>query len=643
MEASRRPATTAPEPAAIVPLLLLTVVWGWWAWKQGGYFPTVRLPGIILLCVGTVLMTRVARLRGSFSAAPAVRAAALALALLACWYLVSILWTPAPDFAITDAQRVFAYAIAFGFGIALCNLLAARMTLAVLPIAIAGGVVALATTLTILSGHDLKSYLEVDGTLQFPLGYRNANGAYFGIAFWVLVGTATIPSFAWWSRALATAGATLCLSLALLSQSRGTELAGVVSLVVFFAVAPHRARALVWLLVSAVPCAIVAPHLSELFNGAGVRPPLDALHSAGAACLEAGVVSLALGAGVAVASRARPMSREAERRADRAVGRGLVALAAVVAVAFVVAVGNPVTWIGDKANQFGQGFGAAGNQSTRFGLNVGTVREPVWRVALGDAGRNPILGDGAGGFQYSFLEHRDDRLLTVHDAHSAELETLSELGFPGLLLLLTFLGGAGVSIWRARRLGPSASALAAIALTAGSYWLVHTSVDWFWPYPAVTAPVIALLGSACAPVLRTASVVEPGRGRTLLAVGAAVLAISAVPPFLSARYTNQAFDEFRTDFPQATADADHAHSLFPMSIDPLMAKGAIARASGHREIAIDAFTKVTDQRPEEWAAHYYLALLYMRSDPARARQELAAATAVNPLQPDLGALRRKLG
>ena len=643
MDASRRPSTTAPEPAAIVPLLLLTGVWGWWAWKQGGYFPTVRLPGIILLCVGTILMTRVARLRGQLSAAPAARAAMIALALLASWYLVSILWTPAPDFAITDAQRVFAYAIAFGFGISLCNLLAARMTLSVLPIAIAGGLVALATTLTILTGHDLKSYLENDGTLQFPLGYRNANGAFFGIAFWTLVGTATIASFRWWSRSLAVAAATLCLSLALLSQSRGTELAGAVSLVVFFAVAPHRARALVWLLVAVVPCAIVAPHLSDLFNGAGVRPSVSTLHSAGAACLVAGAVSLALGAAVAVASRSRPLSRDAERRADRMVGRGLLAVAAVAAVGFVVAVGNPVTWIGDKANQFGEGFGAAGSQATRFGLNVGTVREPVWRVALGDGGRDPILGDGAGGFQYSYLEHRSDQFLTVHDAHSIELETLSELGIPGLLLLLTFLGGVGVCIWRARRLGPSASILASIALTAGSYWLVHTSVDWFWPYPAVTAPIIALLGSACAPVLRTPNLVEPGRGRTALAVGAGVLAVSAIFPFLSARYTSQAFDEFRTDFPQAMSDADRAHSVFPMSIDPLMAKGAIARAAGHPGVAIDAFTQVTEDRPEEWAAHYYLALLYMHSDPARARQQLAAATAANPLQPDLRILRRRLG
>jgi hypothetical protein len=642
MDPSRRPAATMPEPAAIVPLLLLTVVWGWWGWKQGGYFGTVRLPGIILLSAGTFLMTRVAPLRATLAAAPAVQVAMFALLGLASWYLISILWTPAPDFAITDAQRVFAYAISFGFGICLCNLLAARMTLSVLPIAVAGGLVALATVLTILTGDDLKHYLEPDGTLQFPLGYRNANGAFFGIAFWALVGLTTASSLAWWSRPLAAAGATLCLSLVLLSQSRGSELAGAVSLVVFFWFMPHRARAVVWLGVAALPCVLVAPHLSELFNGAEVRPPVDAVQSAGAACLGAGAISLLAGAALALAAKARPVSSEAEARADHVAGRSLIALAVVVAVGLVVAVGNPVTWIGDKADQFGQGFGTGGEQSTRFGLNVGTVREPVWRVALDDGGRNPILGDGAGGFQYSYLEHRDDQFLTVRDGHSVELETLSELGIPGLAMLLTFLGGAGVAIHKSRRLGPSAALLGAIALTAGSYWLVHTSVDWFWEYPVVTAPVMALLGAACAPAARTPGLVRPGRGRLAVAVGAVVLAISAIPPFLSERYTNLAFKDFRTDFPQAMSDIDRAHSIFPLSIDPLMSKGAIAQEAGDRGLAIAAFTKAADQRPEEWAAHYYLSLLYVRSNPARARQELDAATAVNPLQPDLETLRKRL-
>lgn len=622
---------------------MLTVVWAWWAWKQGAYFGTVELPGTVVLCAGTVLLAWVAPLRGRLAASPPVRVALGGLVALGLWSLLSAIWSPAPDVAITDAQRVLTYGLAFGFGICLCNLLGARMSLAIVPIAVAGGAIALATTVTLLTGHDVKSYLEIDGTLQYPLGYRNANGAYFGIAFWTLVGTAGIASLAWWVRSLSAGAAALCLALVLLSQSRGSQLAGAVSLVVFLAIAPRRARALIWLLIAAVPCIVVVPHLSDLFETTSVRPSVATVHSAAAACLIAGAIAALAGAALALAERSVTVSERASRNADRAVSRGLVAVAAVGVVAFLIAVGNPVSWVDQKASQFNQGFGAsATSQATRFGTNVGTHRGEIWSVALGDAGRDPVLGDGAGGFQYSYLLHRTDGQQTVHDAHSVELETLSELGVPGLLMWLAFLVGAGVGIQRARRLGPSAAVLAAIAVTAGSYWLVHTSIDWFWPYPAVTAPVIALLGAACAPTLRTATLVKPGRWRVGLGVGAVVLALSAIPPFFSKSYVNQAFGEWRTDFPRAMSDLDQAHSLWPMSVDPLMAKGAIARAAGNRAVAIGAFSQVTRQRPREWAAHYYLALLYRKSSPQRARQELAAALADDPREPILLALRKQL-
>ncbi|MDX6636600.1 MAG: hypothetical protein QOJ01_111, partial [Solirubrobacterales bacterium] len=139
---------------------MLTVVWAWWAWKQGAYFGTVELPGTVVLCAGTVLLAWVAPLRGRLAASPPVRVALGGLVALGLWSLLSAIWSPAPDVAITDAQRVLTYGLAFGFGICLCNLLGARMSLAIVPIAVAGGAIALATTVTLLTGHDVKSYLE---------------------------------------------------------------------------------------------------------------------------------------------------------------------------------------------------------------------------------------------------------------------------------------------------------------------------------------------------------------------------------------------------------------------------------------------------------------------------------------------------
>ena len=651
MDPPRRPASTGPEPAAIVPLLLLTGVWAWWAWKIGAYLGSISVPitgvvfpGTLILCAGTILVAWTAPLRASLAAAPPVRAAAVAIVALASWYLLSAFWSPAPDAAIIDAQRVFAYAMAFGLGICLCNLLGPRMLLSVVPIALAGGGVALATAIVLATGHDISRYLEIDGTLQYPLGYRNANGAFFGVVFWACLGASTTRTFSWWARGLATGGGALALSLVLLSQSRGSQLAAAISLVVFVFVWPRRAQALIWLSAAALPALLVVPHLGKLFEETDVRPSVATVHSAGVATLAAGLLATVLGTGLALLARRISVAPERERKADRTVGQAIAAGVVVALIAFVVAVGNPFTWLGDKADQLNSGFQTTTTgQSTRFGLNFGTHRGGIWRIALADGGRNPLLGDGGGGFQYSFLKHRDATQVPVHDAHGVEFETLAELGVPGLLMVLTFLGGTVIGIRRSRRLGPAASALGAIALTAGAYWLAQTSVDWFWPYPGVTAPVLALLGSACAPGLRTLERVRLGRWRIAATVGAAVLGLSVLAPWAAEQYVNSAYGEWRTDFPQAMSDLNRAKSVFPMSSGPSLVKGFIANEAGRRSIAIAAFKDVAEQQPEEWAAHYYLALYYRKTNPVLAKQQLAAALAQNPYQSELLTLKKSLG
>jgi tetratricopeptide (TPR) repeat protein len=220
---------------------------------------------------------------------------------------------------------------------------------------------------------------------------------------------------------------------------------------------------------------------------------------------------------------------------------------------------------------------------------------------------------------------------------------LSELGFPGLALLLTALLGTGVGVIRARRLGSTAAALAAIALASGTYWLVHTSIDWFWPYPAVTAPLLALLGSACAPLARAAAVRSRVPWRAVAAVPVALLALSAVPPFLAERYINQAYADWRTDPQAAYDDLDRARDLNRLSVTPLLAEGAIATASGDRERALAAFTEAAQKRPDEWASHFLLARLQVRSDPAEARRQIQIALRLDPLEYRVRTLARELG
>jgi len=636
------------EPAALLPLVVLTIVWSWWAAKDGAFFETVQLPGTILLCATTVLLAWTAPWRGSLRSSPPATIALASLAGLGAWAALSALWSPTPDVAVGDGQRILTYALAFGLGIWLCNLLVGRVHLALVPLAAAGAFAGIVTVVGLLTGDNVGHYLEGDGTLEFPLGYRNANAAFFAIAMWPALGLASHRTSAWPVRAVALATATLCLELAMLSQSRGSLAGGVAALLVYLLFSQDRARRMGWLALAVLPALLILPALVDLFRAAHSDAPLHSalgeLRGAGRAVALTCVGSLAVGAAAALLGRSVPASPRRVEIANRAALAGLVAAVLAGSIVFVAAVGSPVDWIDKRVTQLGSGQDASlGGQSSRFSsLNAASRRPAIWRVALLDAREEPLLGEGGGGFLYSYLREREENSpVSVHDAHNVALENLSEFGYPGLLLFVGAIGAAGFGAMRARRLGPEAGWLSIIALTAAAYWLAHASFDWFWPYPAITAPVFALLGSACAPALRTAGDAPRAHGRLWLTAGVVVLAISAVPPYLSQRYVNDAYGEWRSDPSRAYDDLDRARALNPLSANPVLAEGAIARANGDRARAIDAFRQAANKLPEEWASHYNLAELYARSSPRRARLELAIAKRQNPYDPEVLALEER--
>ena len=92
---------------------------------------------------------------------------------------------------------------------------------------------------------------------------------------------------------------------------------------------------------------------------------------------------------------------------------------------------------------------------------------------------------------------------------------------------------------------------------------------------------------------------------------------TASRPFSAERYASDAYDVWRADPSRAYDDLDRARSLNPLSVDPVLAEGAIARANGDRRRAIEAFDDAVAKRPEEWVSYYLLAvLLHERRLPA---------------------------
>ena len=124
--------------------------------------------------------------------------------------------------------------------------------------------------------------------------------------------------------------------------------------------------------------------------------------------------------------------------------------------------------------------------------------------------------------------------------------------------------------------------------------------------------------------------------------GACLLALTVIPPFLAERYVDSAYAGWRDDLDQAEADLNRAASLNPLAIEPLMARGVILLADGKDELASEAFSDAASERPEEWATHYFLALLELPDNPRAAREELEIARKLNPLSYDLVQLEQRI-
>src|SRR5206468_2141245 len=82
------------EPHGILIAAFLTAIWAWWAWKQGAYFGTVLLPGILLLSGATVVLAFGAPAPIRLQLNPPARVALLSIIALAGWTLASALWSP---------------------------------------------------------------------------------------------------------------------------------------------------------------------------------------------------------------------------------------------------------------------------------------------------------------------------------------------------------------------------------------------------------------------------------------------------------------------------------------------------------------------------------------------------------------------
>ena len=626
----------------MLPLGLIAALLVWFAWERGAYFGITFLPGAIgllgLLIALLLFAPFPARLRG-----PA-RLSLFAMLGIALWTLTSALWSPAPDIAVEDAQRVLIYAVSFLLGLWLCSLLGRRMLLVLAPLALAGALVGVATLIALAVSNSPAELLETDATLRYPVGYRNAVAAYFLMALFPMVVLAASPSeFGWPLRGLLVGSATLAIELAILSQSRSSVFALVVGVAVLIVAHPAHLRILGWLTLATLPVLPALPWLLDVFQsgGANTDASLDPLRSAAVAMALTSALSVGLGC---LAAWRDPLIK-LSASSGRLVGRVLVGIAALAAVTgtlvLVVSGGGPGEFISTQTDELTEGSPDLSSESSRFGLDLRTERGDLWRVALDDLTANPIDGVGGGGWRFSYLRDREASI-QPEDPHSVVMLMASELGVPGLLMFGAFAIAGVAAALRSRRVGPDAAALVAASLSVFGYWLVHASAEWFWSYPVITLPMAFALGAAAAPALREPSGRPDRRIRIGLAAAAGIAALALAPFYLSERYTNEAIRTARVDLSGAYSDLDKAAALNPLSDRALAAEAVIADDAGDLERALTALAEAQERQPEEWTLYYLQAQVLASSDPARARRTLQRARELNPRGMEIAALEDSL-
>lgn len=546
-----------------------------------------------------------------------------ALACLALWQLASTAWAATAAWPVLEAERGLLYTCA-----------AAALVLVVTRERVAALVGGLLCGVTLVSLYALATRLlpgriggpydpEAGYQLSEPVGYWNALALL--LVFGLLLGSGTALQGG--VRARPAAGAALVpLAVALyFTFSRGALVAGVFGLFVLL-VFERRALVGIPLLALAPAAGVLAASRSAALTRAG--EPLEAARSHGVR-LAMALVVLSLAA--AAVSRALPL---VERRVQLRLqgGRVLAGVAlgclVLVALAGVAREGGPGATADRALTAFRSEPPPAGGSLDRRLLSVsGHGRADYWRVAAGMVEREPVLGEGAGGFERRWTEERP-AANNARDAHNLYLETLAELGPLGLALLLVALAVPLTGLGRARR-----AALAPAALAAYSAFLVHAALDWDWELPLLVLPALAcavtLVAEARTATPVTLEALRRGAGVALaaLAIGVALLAHVG-----NTALTSSVAALERADTAAAAASAHRAQRWAPWSYEPWQLLGEAQLADGKDAAARRSLARAAELAPEEWRPWFDLAIV---SKGAERRRAITRARELNPLGPEI--------
>jgi O-antigen ligase len=558
---------------------------------------------------------------------------------------ISSLWSGSVELSVIEADRIMVYLGFFLVAFLIAQTDERRQRFAE-GLAIAAALVAVLG----LGGRLLPHVLNVANTvgsgprLSYPLGYWNANGAVFGIGVALLLWTSrrALSGFLRW---LSVAAIPACLLALYFTYSRG----GLLSLLVASGCLIALSRDRLWLFATLAIGALGA--LPAVLAVQARHSLADNLPGQTQGVVDQGVtVLLILLAGIALSLLLFAALRWEERREGGLSGRavaisrnpkalkGIALAGALLALSAVVAVG------GRAWDQFSSpDIQFPNNPQEHFADLSGAGRHEFYKVAIEAFGEKPILGHGAGTYQFSWDQLRTIEL-PVHDAHSLYLEAFAELGVIGGLLVLGLIGmllWCAFAAWRAAA-EPQRDRYAAL-LAVMLAFAVGAAFDWFWEIPGLGAFFFLAAGivvaARCAQIAadprRQASSKADSRrfGLTVTAVVLAwVSAIALVGPLLVERELDSSRAAAASeDFASAVDHASTARSIEPWAASPYVQLGLLAEREGNYPAAIEHFSHAIEREDRNWRWYYLRSLVeHEGGESAAAEADLEKARQLNP-------------
>jgi hypothetical protein len=593
--------------------------------RSGGYFATSWGWTALVLGWALLILAVVAR-ELALTRTAALFAAAVAA--LAVWTWLSMVWSDSPSATALEGERALVY-------------VAGTAALAVVARALGASVVltgvSIATFLACLDGLATRLFPGRIGTfdpvsgyrLASPVGYWNAMGLVAALGAILAIGFLAYGHTTH-ARAAAAAALVVYAPTMYFTFSRGAWLAVLAALVALVALSPARLRVCVAVLVGGgvVPAVVVAlsshsPALTTL--GADIDSATRQGHRIAFAVVIGAAVAALLGAALERADRRYEPSTDARRRFAALLVAAVVIGAAVVFVRF----GSPWHLIARGWHSFAAppsatvsgDAGAGTNLNQRLFQLSNNNRIVGWRSALHEWQSAPVVGRGAGTFEDWWLVHRRTAA-QIRDAHSLYLESLGELGVVGFAIVVLLIVLPLVVAWQYRR-----TPYVTVAAAAWIAWAVHAGLDWDWEVPAATLPALAC-GVLCCSSGGSLWRLDRAPRLAVASVGGGIAVFGIVVGIGNQAIANSRDALSVANYAAAQSQARDAGRWAPWLSEPWIIEGQIAALNQDRDGARAAFEKAIAKDPRNYLAWYGLAGV---TSGAAHREAVAKVVALNPL------------